>query len=200
MRKTAFGMSTSARAGSVFVLAAAVAQILTTLLTSADSLEATEVPWERVSSQLSLLATVTKGRDNSNWTPQSPSFQYDVEVRLKNTGSSPVAYDTLEFAFVPAFGESLRARQTSRDARNPDVVKTVNIGPGEETRWKFDTNGYTDALLRRSQGQPLGFEISLHLDGGVVAGPFRAELPDLGRVPASGGAPSSAVYLKFKSR
>lgn len=188
------------RSSSLVVAATVIALILTIPPTSHMALLAAEAPWERVSPQVSLLGKVTKGIDFSNSTPQSPRFQYDVEVRLKNTGSSPITYDALEFAFIAALGEPLRARQTEHDART-EAVKTVTIKPDEEKRWEFTTNGYTNELLRRSQSQPLVFEMSLRLEGRIVAGPFRAELPDLGRLPGSGrGTTAPAVHLKFGSR
>jgi hypothetical protein len=187
---------------------------------TAFSAENDKAHWEQVSSGLSLLGKVTKGIDSSNSTPESPRFQYTVEVRMKNTGSSSIAHDATELAFRPAQGPPLRGTQTKRPDRTTlewdlsiyaeastgapretggqDAVRTENLKKGQEKEWKVDTNGHTGYLLTKSEGKALLFEITLKSRGKTVAGPFRAELPGIEGLPAPGDQKSSSgVYLKF---
>ncbi len=180
----------------------------------------TEPHWDQVSPGVSLQVKVEKGVDSSNSTPDSPRYKYDVNVNLKNTGSSPIIYDTIEAAFLPGEGEPLRMRtiegihQDGRYAaitsysRGGEQFKEVNdlqkravlrIGKSKTEKWSYDTGGDTNDLLSRSQAAPLIFEFALRSNKRAVAGPFQAALPDLDSLStAMPGAPPQAVYLKFK--
>jgi hypothetical protein len=175
----------------------------------AASDEADQSHWQQLSPKLSLLGKVAKGVDTSNSTSESPRFQYNVEIRIKNTATSAIAYDRVERAFIPAVGEPLRIVQTVQtfqdlqDLQNlrTQGIKVTNIKSGDEEKFEVDTNGYTNDLLNRTEGKPLIFDVRFRYKGRVVAGPFRADLPDLRQLPAPvSGAPPSAFYLEFKPR
>ena len=88
--------------------------------------------------------------------------------------------------------------QTSRDIKNQSKIKTETLKNGQEKEWVLDSDGYTDDLLSRSRDKPPVFGITIKNKGKIVAGPFRAELPNLNNLPLEKeGQPPSAVYLIF---
>jgi len=180
----------------------------------------TEPHWYEVPPGVSLQVKVEKGTDSSNSTPDFPRYKYDVNVNLKNTGSSTIIFDAAEAAFLPGEGEPFRARTVegihengayvtrttfSRrgeelKSRMDDLQKlTLRIGKSKTKQWIYDTGGDTNDLLDRSKAAPLIFQFTLMSNERAVAGPFQAALPDLDSLStAMPGAPPQAVYLKFK--
>lgn len=186
----------------------------------------TEPLWNQVSPEISLQTMVKKEIDSSNSTPDSPRYMYQVEVKLKNTGASPLVFDAAEASFAPTKGGPLVARTIegvdfdgrhltrttfSRDGDPPgqsgksgdDLQKVITsrLGKGKEKRWEYDTGGDTRDLLSRSEGAPLAFQFTLMSGKKIVAGPFRADLPDLNDLSSPGdtkGSQPAAVYMKFK--
>jgi hypothetical protein len=183
----------------------------------------TEPLWNQVSPEISLQTMVKKGIDSSNSTPDSPRYMYQLEVKLKNNGASPLVFDAAEAAFVPGKGGPLLARTIegvefggryltrttfSRDGDPPGQsgddlqrVTTSRVGKGKEKQWKYETGGDTRDLLNRSETAPLVFQFTLMSGKKIVAGPFRAGLPDLNDLSSTGdtkGSQPAVVYLKFK--
>lgn len=159
--------------------------------------------WEDVDPRLSALATVAKGVDYSNWSSERPAYQYDVEVRLRNKSEAAITFDAAALAFVPERGKPISAVQTERDLRNQEAIKRLRLKPGAEEKFTINSDGYTSDLLGRSEPKPLLFEVTLWLGSDRVAGPFRAELPQLSELPdvtetPAYGVKGGAVYLTFK--
>lgn len=176
--------------------------------------------WKQVSPGFSLLGKVARGIDSSNSKPDQPKYQYIVEVDVKNTGSSPLTYDTAELTLIPATEAPLRAVQKwyeghsttlfnvdefngqpekPRDGGSEARTKVRKLNSGKEEKLKFEFGGYTDTLIARSPGKPIICQVTLSLKGRAIAGPFRAELPDINSLPSNNqGAPPQAVYMSFK--
>lgn len=188
-----------AAAGAAADPQAAAAEKLTPVSVEADASQ-----WNDVAPHLSLHGTVAKGVDYSNWSKDSPAWQYDVEVRLKNKGTTPVIFDAAALSFVPGNGKPLSVVQTEQDPRRRSVTKSRQLKADSEEVFKTDSNGYTGRLLEQSGTTPLQFEVALWRGSQRVAGPFRAELPRLSHLPEVTSTPGhgvkgTAVYLTFKT-
>ena len=163
--------------------------------------------WVQVTPDISLMGIVRKGLDVSNSTPAKPEYQYLVEVHLKNTGASPIRFETVALAFEPGRAEPLRQQVTSRDLKDQTKVLTVSMKHGEEKDWDAELLGATTAeLFKRAAGEPVVFSLALQSKGKTIAGPFRATLPELDTLPAPNSSQttyenrreSPGVNLKFQ--
>jgi hypothetical protein len=145
---------------------------------------AREAQWVQVTPNISLMGIARRGLDQSNSTPEKPEYMYQVEVHLKNTGASTIRFDTVLLAFEPGKAEPLRQLVTSHDVNDQRKVLTISMKQGEE--WDSDAELLgvsTGELLRRAGGEPVGFSLTLQLNGKTLAGPFRASLPELNSLP-----------------
>ena len=155
---------------------------------------------EPVSPSFSLMGRVTKSLDKYSPTPDSPQAQYELTVKIKNTGESAIEYDLIDWSLIPDKAKPEHIEQTSRKPENQSVILTQTIKSGEEKQVELATFGKFTEILDSSAGKPVGFEITLKRKRKAVAGPFRAELSNLNELPITKeGESPAAVYLKFQT-
>lgn len=118
---------------------------------------------------------------------------YHVTVTLTNQGSSPIEYDCVQTAFIPAQGKPLvqktvlyeKDKGMSQDAYEAGTA-TETIMPGDSTKFEITSNGYTNRLLRDARDGPIQFVV-VFLKGKepveAVVGPFGATLDSLEELP-----------------
>jgi len=135
---------------------------------SAISSQAGETPNP---SEISLQGTVTQSV--RGWPMQS---SYHVSLQVRNSGKNPIIFDMAEGAFLTQHGDAVRGKTT----REPDGWE---LAPSDEETFPYETADRTREFLRAANGGPLYFEFTLFAEEGVVAGPFRALLPELGGLP-----------------
>jgi hypothetical protein len=122
--------------------------------------------------------------------PDVSPIAYHVTVTVKNSGSNPIVYDTVQAAFLPGEGKNPlimtthpydKDRGDKQEAYKKDR-KSATIAPGATETFNFTTNGYTFKLLRDAGKAPLEFVVILVKgDDPVipVVGPYAAPLPAL---------------------
>lgn len=139
--------------------------------------------------------------------PGVSPVEYRVEVRVKNAGRRPFLADEALTAFVPAQGSPFVIRTRSlKGLTEAEAMASkslpIQVGPGETWTYNAATNGYTFMLHRDSGGRPLTFQVSFETANLTVAGPFRAELPELKTLPREGlivGQGPRGAALSFDS-
>lgn len=118
---------------------------------------------------------------------------YYLRITIQNIGDKIVFFDEALAAFVPRQGKSLRVR-TRRTANAPGKTQDFNsyipgppfsIAPGRSEKFHFETNGYTEFLLRDSGNSPLMFHFLLIHRKKMLVGPYLAILPPFGQLPES---------------
>lgn len=112
-------------------------------------------------------------------------IEYVVDVKITNNTSRPIAYTLIQSAFIPQKGTPLVIntfaynKSDSRDSYGKGNDKVVTIAPYGSKEFHPATNGYTMNLLRDAGDKPLQFSFAIILNNEIVAGPFKANLPDL---------------------
>lgn len=124
----------------------------------------------------------------------SSPIAYRVNVTVKNTGSSPIVFDTIVCAFVPANGRPLinktyvydKTKGKDEKSYNSDL-KTDAIEPGTAKTFSSTTDGYTFKLLGDAGNLPLQFVFTLYRGDSTPAisaiGSHGADLPDIQALP-----------------
>lgn len=148
---------------------------------------------QRKSQPIGLEGTVYRGSyETFGADPSVSPIAYRVFVRVKNSGSSSLVFDEIEASFIPAQGRALRTKTYRYDGSkdhsatgySKDDNKATELAPEEIQAYDWTTNGYTFSLLRDSGAKPLTFSVRFLYKGALVAGPFRAILPELMTLPS----------------
>ena len=119
---------------------------------------------------------------------------YRVNVTVKNNGRSPIVFDTVICAFVPAKGQPLLNKtyvyDKSRGMAEKNYRRDLNtdaIEPGSARMFSSTTNGLTFKLLRDASNLPLQFVFTLLKGNSTpalsVIGSHGASLPDIQALP-----------------
>lgn len=118
-----------------------------------------------------------------------PSQRYVVRLRVRNSGKDVLVFDKAEQTFITGQGEFMRCTFTCPTCAGG----RMELQPGEEhTLANCET---TEDLSGAAGGGLLFFDFTLFLQESVVAGPYRAPLPEPG---SPDWAREGGVPLEFK--
>lgn len=143
--------------------------------------------------------------------PGTSPIAYRTVVTVANSGGTPIVFDTVVCAFVPANGEPLicktyvfdKTKGYSPDAYSRDLL-TEAIHAGAVKTFESSTDGYTFDLLRNAGNLPLKFVFTLIVGPGtpapIVVGPYEADLPGIQELPIYGNAQGKALPMILRSR
>lgn len=112
-------------------------------------------------------------------------LEYVVDLKVTNNSSRPITYTMVQTAFVPYKGTPLISKtfaynkSDSQDSYGKGSDKSVTLAPQASEEFHSTTNGYTFDLLRDAGNKPLQFSFTLFLNDKIVAGPLRANLPEI---------------------
>lgn len=134
---------------------------------------------------------------------------YVVRITIKNTGSAPFNFDTIEATFSPIivfeaeWGKGPREIRTQsiqreRNRRNNDsgYSDVTELLPNEERIFVFDTRDIGPHYSVATGPQADHFTFALQYRGHVVAGPFPTVLEPVGNYPyASAGGEAGEIFL-----
>jgi hypothetical protein len=135
---------------------------------------------------ISIEGEVSKGYYSSFGSSMTVSpVEYAVDLKITNIGSRPISYTSARSIFVPYKGTPLILetyvynKSDSRNSYGKGNDKLMTLSPGASEEFHPATDGYTFNLLRDAGDRPLQFCFILVLNDTVIAGPMRANLPQL---------------------
>lgn len=138
------------------------------------------VPKVNVTDKTANLAVSGTACKDTFYGASSVGSQFIVFIKVKNRATTDFVFDRADARFL-AGTYALRVA-VSKVSDDPYV-----LGPGEEDKWDFDTDGYTTKLLTDAGGKAMGFRIDFIRDEKTIAGPYAAALPTLSKLPLYSG-------------
>ena len=141
---------------------------------------------EKKSGGISIEGEVSRGHYSSFGSSMTVSpVEYVVDLKITNKSSRPITYTMIQSAFIPYKGTPLISKtfaynkNDSMESYGKGNDKPITLAPGASEEFHPATNGYTFDLLRDAGDMPLQFSFTMFFNNKIVAGPMKANLPDL---------------------
>lgn len=108
-----------------------------------------------------------------------------ITSTYKNPANNHV-YATYHVTVVVTPAQSVSIDKAVAHFNGLEITTSLPEGKSGVSIFEFDSNGYTEQLLRDAQGGPIVFEVTFYSGDMVVAGPYSAVLPLLNDIPPGG--------------
>lgn len=105
-------------------------------------------------------------------------FEYHVVTTAKNISKETIKFDVIVASFITSNNKGISWK------RGMPYPKAWMLNPGESKNFDHVTNNYTKKLLSEAGDDPITFSIEFKYRGKVIAGPFRADLPNHKKLPS----------------
>lgn len=121
-----------------------------------------------------------------------------IVLRVKNTGESAIAYDSIESGFFPQHGVGRSEKIQYLDKGGGVRLKTLE--PGKVELLEFTGSTLVRHELLMAKDEPLHFSLKFRRNGTAVTDRFVAELPDAKDLPLQSDVPNQSNQLPKGNR